>query len=97
MPEDVLPFEPGAEPTCVFGGASPPGSDIDISVDVTAMTLDLEGPGFSVSIDPGQEGTFTATSGPHAGSYRARNDEISNVMSGSGPYAILNFGIARAP
>jgi hypothetical protein len=98
LPNDVLPFEPASTPTCMFGGGSSAG-DIDISADATVMTLDLKGPGFSVSIDPGQEETFTATSGPQAGSYRAKNDQIEEVnQSGhTDPFYRLIFSIARAP
>lgn len=93
----ILPFNPSFEAACTYWSPSPP-SDIDLSADVTVKTLDLTGPGFSVAIAPGQGGTFTADSGPDAGSYHVWNDDISDVLQRGymTPYFVLYLRIDRA-
>jgi hypothetical protein len=63
-----------------------------------AKTLALSGPGFSVTLQPGEAATFNAPSGEHAGTYVAKNVNIAWVGPGGGDaWMITNFTIARAP
>lgn len=61
------------------------------------MKLELSGEGFTATLEPGEDVTFTAPSGPHAGDYLAENVNITYIGYGGGDATSeVNFRITRA-
>lgn len=89
VPDGLLPFEISKSTACQIG-------DFPEAFTLVA-DLEVKGPGPSVVIAPGKQGTFSATSGPHAGSYRVKNEEVTFVgYEGGDATDTVNFSIARA-
>lgn len=88
-PAAMAPFSPAFDELCGTGQFPDGINDV--------LTLTLGEPGATVTVLPGQEGTFTVGAGEDAGAYSAENVNIQFVGApGGDAWSITNFTVARA-
>ncbi len=86
----MSPFTTTTEAVCSSGSSE--------NATTSPQSLVLTGPGFDVTVLPGEECTFSATSGDQAGSYVAKNVNVAFIRTaGEDAWSIANFTIARSP
>lgn len=87
---DSVPFAMTTEGACTKGTFETGTNEVE--------QLTLTGPGFSVTVAPGEQGTFTATSGEDAGVYVAKNVNVQFVGAmGGDAWSVTDFTIERGP